>query len=275
MTPAGAEGPADVVVTTANGPSAPTQTFSLRSAGRAGPDLRPDAGNDGDGDGAAGRLGAAVRLQPGRPDRRRARSATTTAAPTPRSASTLTHPRGLYTRYLAEGATGSFFDTRVVRRQPRRDAGPRAVPLPDRDRRRDPRQFLVVPATSRRTIDLRACSRGWRSANISTVVESDVQVVVDRTMRWDQVSRFGAHAESSSPAPSLTWYLAEGATHGAFDLFYLIQNPSQTQTAQVQHPLPAARGRRRSSRTSTSCRIPARPSTSTSSPGWRPPTSRR
>ena len=25
-----------------------------------------------------------------------------------------THPRGLYTRYLAEGATGAFFDTRVV-----------------------------------------------------------------------------------------------------------------------------------------------------------------
>ena len=36
---------------------------------------------------------------------------------------------------------------------------------------------------------------------------------------------------SSSPAPSLTWYLAEGATHGSFDLFYLIQNPSPTQVA--------------------------------------------
>ena len=90
-----------------------------------------------------------------------------------------------------------------------------------------------MPATSRRTIDLRLLA-GLESANISTVIESDVQVVVDRTMRWDQTSRSGAHAETSSPAPSLTWYLAEGATHGAFDLFYLIQNPSQTQAAQVR-----------------------------------------
>ena len=90
-----------------------------------------------------------------------------------------------------------------------------------------------MPAQSRRTIDARLLA-GLVAANISTVVESDVQVVVDRTMRWDQVSRFGAHAESSSPAPSLVWYLAEGATHGTFDLFYLLQNPSPTQTAQVQ-----------------------------------------
>jgi hypothetical protein len=65
-------------------------------------------------------------------------------------------------------------------------------------------------------------------------MESDVQVVLDRTMRWDQVSRFGAHAETSSAAPSLTWYLAEGATHGSFDLFYLLQNPSQTVAAQLE-----------------------------------------
>jgi hypothetical protein len=95
------------------------------------------------------------------------------------------------------------------------------------------RAFRVVPAQSRRTIDARLLA-GLAAANISTVVESDVQIVVDRTMRWDQVSRFGAHAESSSPAPSLVWYLAEGATHGSFDLFYLLQNPSPTQTAQVQ-----------------------------------------
>ena len=66
-------------------------------------------------------------------------------------------------------------------------------------------------------------------------------------MRWDQVSRAGAHAESSSPAPSLVWYLAEGATHGSFDLFYLLQNPSPTRRRSVQHPLPAAVRLRRSS----------------------------
>jgi len=69
---------------------------------------------------------------------------------------------------------------------------------------------------------------------MSTVVESDVQVVVDRTMRWDRATGYGAHAETSSPAPSLVWYLAEGSTAGQFTLFYLLQNPSATQVAQVQ-----------------------------------------
>ena len=33
--------------------------------------------------------------------------------------------------------------------------------------------------------------------------------------------------ETAVEQPSTTWYLAEGATHGSFDLFYLIQNPSR------------------------------------------------
>jgi hypothetical protein len=126
------------------------------------------------------------------------------------------------------------------------------------------RHFVTIPATSRRTVDLRLLS-GLESANVSSVIESDVQVVVDRTMRWDQVTRAGAHAEASSPAPSLVWYLAEGATHGSFDLFYLLQNPSQTQTAQVQI---------RCSRRSTSRRTAAARSTSISSRACRPPTCR-
>ena len=30
-------------------------------------------------------------------------------------------------------------------------------------------------------------------------------------------------------APRTTWYLAEGATHSGFDLFYLLENPGDTQ----------------------------------------------
>ena len=39
---------------------------------------------------------------------------------------------------------------------------------------------------------------------------------------------YGAHAETALPAPSTTWYLAEGATHSHFSLFYLVQNPNDT-----------------------------------------------
>ena len=37
---------------------------------------------------------------------------------------------------------------------------------------------------------------------------------------------YGAHAETAVAAPALTWYLAEGATHSGFNLFYLLQNPN-------------------------------------------------
>jgi len=229
VTPAGAEGPADVVVTTANGTSAP-QTFVYDPASAAILTCNL-TNNDLDGDGAADDWELQYGFNPGDP---------TDGALDPdndlltnaQECAALTHPRGLYKRYLAEGATGAFFDTRVVVANPgvtparllfrfMTEAGA-VIPA-----------FRVVPAQSRRTIDARLLA-GLAAATVSTIVESDVQVVVDRTMRWDQVSKGGAHAESSSPAPSLVWYLAEGATHGHFDLFYLLQNPSPTQTAQVQ-----------------------------------------
>jgi Tol biopolymer transport system component len=229
VTPAGAEGPADVVVTV-NGTSSPAQTFVYDPVSE--PVLTCNlTNNDLDGDGAADDWELQYGFNPGDP---------TDGALDPdndlqtnaQECAALTHPRGLYTRYLAEGATGSFFDTRVV------VANPGVTPARLLFRFMTEtgaviRAFRVLPAQSRRTIDARLLA-GLAAANISTVVESDVQVVVDRTMRWDQVSRQGAHAESSTPAPSLVWYLAEGATHGSFDLFYLLQNPSPTQTAQVE-----------------------------------------
>ena len=250
-------------MTNVNGPSAP-RTFVYDPL--AAPVLTCDlgAGNDGDSDGASDAWELQFGFNPA--------DATDGALDSDADGRTnaqecadLTHPRGLYTRYLAEGATGSFFDTRVVL------ANPAATPARVLFRFQTQtgqvvRHFLVIPATSRRTIDLRLLA-GLASANISTVIESDVQVVVDRTMRWDQVSRGGAHAESSSPAPSLTWYLAEGATHGAFDLFYLIQNPSQTQSAQVRirYLLPA--GAPIEQDVDRRCRTRARPSTSMTQPG--------
>ena len=44
----------------------------------------------------------------------------------------------------------------------------------------------------------------------------------------------------ASARPHTTWYLAEGATHGFFDLFYLLQNPSATDSGAGRGALPAA-----------------------------------
>ena len=63
------------------------------------------------------------------------------------------------------------------------------------------------------------------SAAFSTVIEADTVVVADRTMAWDS-RHYGSHAETAVARPSMTWYLAEGATHLNFNLFYLIVNPN-------------------------------------------------
>jgi len=230
ITPAGAEGSADVIVTTGVGAS--TARPFLYDA--LAPPVLTCGGTDTDGDGMPDAWETQFGLNPA-DGTDGALDADGDGATNAQECVALTDPRGNYSRFLAEGATGSFFDTRVVLANP--GTTPARVLLRFLARSGSTsavvRHFLIVPGQSRRTLDLNALP-GLQAADISTVIESDVQVVVDRTMRWDQVSRFGAHAETSSAAPSLTWYLAEGATHGSFDLFYLLQNPSLTQSAQVQ-----------------------------------------
>lgn len=70
---------------------------------------------------------------------------------------------------------------------------------------------------------------GLAAAEFSTVVQSSQELVVDRTMSWDAAG-YGSHSETAVRAPATTWYLAEGATIGDFNLFYLLQNPASTAT---------------------------------------------
>jgi hypothetical protein len=98
-------------------------------------------------------------------------------------------------------------------------------------------QHRAIEPSSRHTITVNDVP-GMSAAEFSTVIESDRDIVVDRTMTWDG-SGYGSHAETSLPAPSTTWYLAEGATHSGFDLFYLVQNPNPTEVnVRVQYLLP-------------------------------------
>ena len=142
-----------------------------------------------------------------------------------------THPRGFVITYLAEGATGAFFDTRLAIANP--TSSPALVLT--RFQRGDGttiRDYRIVPAMQRTTIDVETIA-GLEAAEFSTLIEADVQVVADRTMTWDQ-SGYGSHAERGIlTRTATTWYFAEGATFGNFNLFYLIQNPNP-QAAQVR-----------------------------------------
>jgi hypothetical protein len=143
-----------------------------------------------------------------------------------------THPLGRYTRYLAEGASGPYFTTRISFANPGETSATVLLRVLTDAGQTLPR-CLTVPALEKRTLVVNRDIAGAAHAAFSTVVESDARIVVDRTMFWN-ADAFGSHAETSVPAPSLRWYLAEGATHGNFFLFYLLQNPSLTTVAQVR-----------------------------------------
>ncbi len=149
-----------------------------------------------------------------------------------------THPRGTTQLYFAEGSTGAFFDQRLALF----NTGTAAARVLVRYLRPAPAspvtQSLALPGLTRSTIDLEAVP-GLENTAVSAVVESDQPVVADRTMSWD-TRGYGAHAETAVPAPRTTWYFAEGSTAGAFNLFYLLQNPGPIAAhVQVRYLRPA------------------------------------
>jgi hypothetical protein len=133
-----------------------------------------------------------------------------------------THPRGFHTAYLAEGATGAFFDTRLAIVNPDPSSTARVWIRFQDAKGRETGHPLLVPPLARRTVDV-ASVVGLQAAEFGTIVESDLDVAVSRTMQWD-ASAYGAHA-GQAVAPSPRWYFAEGATIAGFQLFYLVSNP--------------------------------------------------
>jgi hypothetical protein len=142
-----------------------------------------------------------------------------------------THPRALFTRYLAEGVSNAVFSTRLALVNP--GSVPAAVMLRYHDSSGGlaaPSTTTTVPPMSRITIDP-APMPGIDVADFSTVVESDALVVVDRTTNVHGIGH-GSATETAIVQPSTTWYFAEGATGGPFSLFYQLQNPGDV-NAQV------------------------------------------
>ena len=64
-------------------------------------------------------------------------------------------------------------------------------------------------------------------------------MVADRTVSWAGGVGYGSHTETAVLKPATTWYLAEGATGGGFDLYYLLQNSNEGEV-QVESDVPAS-----------------------------------
>jgi hypothetical protein len=139
-----------------------------------------------------------------------------------------THPNGQVRRFLAEGSTSAFFRTAIGLANP--SASPAAAVLTfDRGDGTRVRRSVAIPAGRSVMVDVGAVS-GLETSDVSTTVESDRVLAVQREMTWGlAVGRaYGSHAETATAAPSTTWFLAEGSTVLDFDLFYLLQNPQAT-----------------------------------------------
>jgi hypothetical protein len=151
------------------------------------------------------------------------------------------HPRGASVKYLAEGASNAFFKTRIALVNPGATAATAVLRYFGTNRELSRAQVVAVGARQRATVLLDDVGAA-PDYSFSTAIESDQPLVVDRTMWWD-ASAYGSHAERAMDAPSTTWFVAEGATHGGFALFYLLQNPSLEPahvTMTYLRPAPAA-----------------------------------
>jgi hypothetical protein len=146
-------------------------------------------------------------------------------------------PPSHYTRYFAEGASAGFFATRISVLNPNAQTANVSLRLLGANGQ-ERTLTRTVAGMERTTFDLDDASV-LPDGVFASVIDSNVPVVADRLMTWDD-SGYGSHLETSLSGPSTTWYLAEGATGGPFSLFYLLQNPGDTKSdVTVKYLLPA------------------------------------
>ena len=133
--------------------------------------------------------------------------------------------------YLAEGATGTFFDTDLLLANPQTVEAPVTIEFLRADGITVTLQRTLAPL-SRTTVRLDDVP-GLESTAVSTRVTSTdgVAIVVERTMRWDATS-YGAHTEKATAGAAAEWYFAEGS-QGFFSTYLLLVNPHAT--ANVAH----------------------------------------
>jgi hypothetical protein len=136
-----------------------------------------------------------------------------------------------YRRYLAEGATGTFFATKLSLANPDEVNSASVVLTFDSGQGTTRTMPLSLAPGGTALIDVGTVS-GFESSDVSTTIESNRPIAVDRMMEWavDPVTRrgYGSALETSTPSASTSWFLAEGSTVLGFDLYYLLQNPQAT-----------------------------------------------
>jgi hypothetical protein len=137
---------------------------------------------------------------------------------------------GQFRRYLAEGATGAFFATRLSVANPDEANAASVVLTFDSGHGTTRTLPLSLAPGGTAFVDIGTVS-GFEASDVSTTIESNRPVVVDRMMEWGigaDGHGYGSTLETAAPSASTTWFLAEGTTVVGFDVFYLLQNPQSS-----------------------------------------------
>lgn len=131
------------------------------------------------------------------------------------------------TWYLAEGAAG-FWDTYILIANPNNYQATVDVNFLRQDGVSVPVRKSIA-ANARLSIFTNEIPE-LQAYTFGAQVQSDQPILVERAMyfRFSPGEHWEGHASSASPAPSTTWFLAEGNTGGFFDTFVLLANPNAT-----------------------------------------------
>jgi autotransporter-associated beta strand protein len=138
--------------------------------------------------------------------------------------------------FLAEGATGGFFDTFVLLSNPQSTTATVTVKFL-LDTGETITETKVIPGNQRLTINIEAePDPRLKNAAVSTVIDSDVPIVAERSMYWigDIVPWTESHNSFGVVDAGTHWGLAEGRVGQSlnFHTYILLANP-QTSAAAV------------------------------------------
>jgi hypothetical protein len=135
--------------------------------------------------------------------------------------------------FLAEGATGTFFDTFILIANPNDTAATVTTTYLPESGIAVPKTH-VVGAHQRLTINIATEDPSLASAAVGTNVTSDQPVIVERSQYWPHGNWYEAHNSAGETSAGTAWALAEGRVGGDnhAQTYILLANPG-TQAATV------------------------------------------
>lgn len=133
---------------------------------------------------------------------------------------------GFQNWYLPEGYTGGNFDTYILVQNPQSSEAEASLRFLTEESVTDPLKLELEPC-SRTTVMIDE-QPGLEDASVSTMVQADRGVVVERAMYFTyEGDRAGGSNSIGANQTSNYWYLAEGYTGGGFDTYVLVMNPNR------------------------------------------------